>query len=566
MAGTVVTVALVIAAYLWSERQKTTPFAHFTIERATDSDHTSVAAISPDGSYLASVVSGPKGENSLWVRQLATKSDHPILQQPSFQYLGLIFSPDGSYIYFWVNAIGDHTLHHRRDVYRIPTAGGQPTNILQDVDMLPSFIDGGRRLCFERQIVDQDDKAIVYRMLSASASGGEERVMAERKPPYPTVATCAPSGRFAVVQDDSGNLELLDFATGKKRPFVSGTTLEGRLFDARWAPDGKGFFGLREKLAQLRTQLVFVSYPDGTVRQVTADLGDYSGISLTDDARIIATTQLDRHFRFADLSLSDPARMEQRGPQGIEWFSWVDNDRIIASDEDRALKMLVLSRDEITTLGTAAATWYAQPALCGPGTIVSTAINPESGMTLISKMRLDGSAANEVTHGPHDLFPTCASDGKWLYYVHIVDARDVNGTAVMRKPIDGGPAEKIVAGRNYNLSPDGKLLADFPWGDSPTLELLSTETLRPVAMLPWPPHAGSQIAFTPDNKSFYYAIWSEAGETIYRQSIGSFARVKLATLPPGATSTWIRLSLDGKRLGLTTMAPQSKAVLLRETR
>ena len=70
----------------------------------------------------------------------------------------------------------------------------------------------------------QDDKAIMYRMLSASASGGEERVMAERKPPYPTVATCAPSGRFAVVQDDSGNLELLDFATGKKRPFVSGTT------------------------------------------------------------------------------------------------------------------------------------------------------------------------------------------------------------------------------------------------------------------------------------------------------------------------------------------------------
>ena len=210
-----------------------------------------------------------------------------------------------------------------------------------------------------------------------------------------------------------------------------------------------------------------MSYPDGTVRQVTADLGDYSGISLTDDARIIATTQLDRHFRFADLSLSDPARMEQRGPQGIEWFSWVDDDRIVASDEDRALKMLGLSRDEITTLGTAAATWYAQPALCGPGTIVSTAINPESGMTLISKMRLDGSAANEVTHGPHDLFPTCASDGKWLIYVHIVDARDVNGTAVMRKPIDGGPAEKIVAGRNYNLSPDGKLLADFPGATRP---------------------------------------------------------------------------------------------------
>jgi non-specific serine/threonine protein kinase/serine/threonine-protein kinase len=562
LAGAIV-VALAMLAYLWGQRHKSMPFAHFTIERATDSDHTGAVAISPDGSNVASIEVDAKGNPTLWVRRISTNADRRIFDKPAFQYLGLIFAADGRYIYLWVNSPDDHSTPRVSDLYRVPASGGQPTRILRDVDMLPSFTDGGRRLCFYRQVADHKGELTIYRLLSVSADGGDEHVLAEGKSPYPLVATCAPNGKFAVVEESLGDIETLDFATGAKRPLVSTAALDGFVFGLRWAPDAKGVFGIREKLSQLRTQLIYVSYPDGIVRQLTSDLDDYSGISLTADAKTIATTQLDRHFRFTALTLSDPSRMEQRGPQGLESFSWLDNDRIVASDEDRALKTLVLSSDEITTLAAGNGSGYAQPAVCGSGTLVTTGTVPQSSLVRIFKMEIDGTAATEVTHGPRDLFPACTADGKWLFYV---DNRDTRTPMITRMPIGGGAPQKVVMGLDYSLSTDGKLLALPRPGGSPALELLSTETLRPVATLPWPANAGSQIVFSPDDKSLYYAFWSGSEEVIYRQSIGSSARVKVATLPPGTVSTWLRLSPDGRKLGFTTMTPQSKAVLLRETR
>jgi serine/threonine protein kinase len=561
-AGAVVVIALAMLAYLWVLRHKSVPFAHFTIERATDSDHTGAVAISPDGSSLASVEVDAKGNPTLWVRQISTSADRRILDKPAFQYLGLIFSTDGRYIYLWVNSPDDHSNPQVSDLYRVPASGGQSARILRDVDMLPSFTDGGRRLCFYRQVADHNGDLTIYRLLSVSADGGDERVLAEGRSPYPLAATCAPNGKFAVMQESLGDIETLDFASGAKRPLVSRAVLEGPVIDLTWAPDAKGVFGVRKKLSQLRNQLIYVSWPDGVVRQLTADLGDYSGISLTADAKTIATTQLDRHFRFTALTLSDPSRMEQRGPQGLEWFSWLDNDRIVASDEDRALKTLVVSSDEITTLATGDGRGYAQPAVCGSGTLVTTVTVPQSSMVSIFKMGINGTAATQVTPGPRDIFPACTAQGKWLFYV---DNRNANMPMITRMPIGGGAPQKIVSGLNYNLSFDGKLLALPRPGGSPTLELLSTETLRPVATLPWPANAGSQVVFPPDNKSFYYDFWGEQDEAIFRQAIGSSARVKVVTLPPGTALTWMRLSPDGRKLGFTTMAPQLKAVLLRET-
>ena len=236
VAGAMTLVALVVAAYFWLEREKSVPFAHFTIERATDSDHTSFAAISPDGSYLASVVSNAKGDHSLWVRQLSTNVERPILEKPAFDYLGLIFSPDGRYIYFSVDSVSKHSIvSNTGDIYRIPILGGQPTRILQDVDGPFSFTEKGRRLCFYRQY-DPD----IYKFLSASADGGDERVLAEGKAPFPAMATCAPNGKFALLGGGLSGVEILDFATGKKHSWISTTSLDGILYRSQMGPQRQG--------------------------------------------------------------------------------------------------------------------------------------------------------------------------------------------------------------------------------------------------------------------------------------------------------------------------------------
>jgi len=57
------------------------------------------AVISPDGKYLAFVVS-EKGTRSLWVRHIATSSAVQIIPPSGTIAGGLTFSLDGNYIYY----------------------------------------------------------------------------------------------------------------------------------------------------------------------------------------------------------------------------------------------------------------------------------------------------------------------------------------------------------------------------------------------------------------------------------------------------------------------------------
>ena len=115
-----------------------------------DSKHVRSIAISPDGIYLAAVVSDASGAQSLLLHHLPTNSERTIVQDAAYKYHGVIFSPDGSYIYFRIDALGTP---NRWDDYRIPVLGGQPTRVIADVAFPLSFIDRGQRLCFYRQDV-----------------------------------------------------------------------------------------------------------------------------------------------------------------------------------------------------------------------------------------------------------------------------------------------------------------------------------------------------------------------------------------------------------------------------
>ncbi len=119
------------------------------------------------------------------------------------------FSPDGSYIYFRIDALGQPE-PNRWDDYRIPVLGGQPTRVIAGVDFPLTFVDGGQRVCFYRQ----DLTAGSYQFLSANADGSDQQVLANGKKPFPLLTVCSPSGKFAVLEDALGNVESLDFGSG----------------------------------------------------------------------------------------------------------------------------------------------------------------------------------------------------------------------------------------------------------------------------------------------------------------------------------------------------------------
>jgi dipeptidyl aminopeptidase/acylaminoacyl peptidase len=82
----------------WQVRSTVPNLAKAQITRLTDSGRAQDVAISRDGRYVAYSL-GDGGEQSLHLRQVATRSDVEILSRGS-GFHGLTFSRDGTSIYF----------------------------------------------------------------------------------------------------------------------------------------------------------------------------------------------------------------------------------------------------------------------------------------------------------------------------------------------------------------------------------------------------------------------------------------------------------------------------------
>ncbi len=561
LGGAFAVVLLSATAYVIVARRSKPPFEHFTIERANDRRHVPKIAISPDGAYLASVITDVQDSESLWVHHLATGSEQPILQNAAMHYLDVTFSPDGSFIYFRIPALGDKPIPvHRTDVYRIPILGGTPSRILENVDAQVGFIDSGRRLCFYRQNVPTN-----YLFLSAAADGGDERVLFTGKPPYPIEAACAPDGRRAVVEDSAGKIEILDFGSGSKRTLFSSDGLDGNLLQLRWHPTGKGIFAVQEKNSQPGRQIAFLSYPGGIPRQITNDLNDYIEISLTANAKMIAATQMERNSRFEEISLEGPARIEEHKVEGLFWFTWVDGHTILTLDREGVFNRVDLTDDKQIYLNVAKEHSFIELSLCGASAFVASGRGPdEGGLTRnIYKMRLDGSAVTQVTRGSLDLFPECTSDGRWLFYT---DNRDRKSPSLMRVSLKSGAAQRVTGGSWFhNVSPNGNLLADVSDDGSKRLRVFSTETLQEIQSFPLPADADNRIAFSADSQGvfYYYVNQAKREASIWRQPLDGLAAVMIARVP-GRVLYWMRPSPDGTKLGLTTMTMDYRSVLLRD--
>jgi serine/threonine protein kinase len=555
LVGLVAILAVAMATYYIATRHERVPFEHYSLQRVIDSKHVKSIAISPDGVYLAAVVSDANGRQALLLHHLPTNSERTIVQDPSYRFDRVTFSPDGSYIYFRIDALGVPR-PNRWDDYRIPVLGGKPTRVIAGVDFPLSFIDGGQKVCFYRQ----DLAAGTYKFLSVNGDGSDEKVLASGKKPFPTLATCDPDGKLAVVEDEFGGVQSIDFASGAKQTLASSAALGGYLDDMRWTPDGKGLFTTSwERLDY--APIGFLSYPGGKMRRITNDLSVYSGISLTADARTIATTQNDLNARFAELSVVDSSFMQEHQTGELVWFTWLDNDTIVANGSG-SLRVVNLLKDESNTMNVASGRLFGQPSLCSPDTLVLIGGTIEGDVRSVYTMHLDGSGLIQLTKGPRDFFPECTADGKWVFYV---DDRDPNNPLLMRLPLQGGTAQKVVPAQIwFNISPDGKLLATAGVSEGAPLQITSLDSLQVIQSFePRGFDDFDRLAFSADGKSVFYVARAGADETIWRQPLDGSTPVKVANLP-GKRVNWMRPSPDGKKLGLILESPTSEAVLLRD--
>jgi WD40 repeat protein len=159
--------ALAFGWYRFAQRGAMKPASQaMKITRLTSTGKASDAAISPDGKYVVHVMDDG-GQQSLWVRQVATQSNVQIVPPASSWFQGLTFTPDGNYIYY-VMISNDVP---QRALYQVPVLGGAPKKLLVNLlDEPITFSPDGKRFAFARRDAGKEDALMI-----ANADGSAER-------------------------------------------------------------------------------------------------------------------------------------------------------------------------------------------------------------------------------------------------------------------------------------------------------------------------------------------------------------------------------------------------------
>ena len=363
------------------------------------------------------------------------------------------------------------------------------------------------------------------------------------------------------MEDDAGKLDAIKFATGTRTPY--GKFVNGRWFyHLQWDAKSRGLFAITVQKSHFSGQLAYLTWPQGKLLEITNDLNNYSGISVTADAKTIATTQKEHNTRFVDVPLATPTTPQEHTFSSLEWFTWIDSHRVMVSGEDSTLKIADLANDETKTVNTAKDHFFFQPSLCGPDALVASGNTADQQNPGIYKMQLDGTVATRLTTGVQDLWPQCTLDGKQLFYS---DDHDDANSSVLHMPITGGTAHPLAKGVYFVMARDGKSLAVHYFYKESRLQFFSPDNAQSMHSVAVPGTASHIFALSPDGKTIYYFSRKEADSTVWQMPIDSTTPTQLTTFP-GRTIKYLQASPDGQRLGLVVQKPESQVVLLHEVR
>jgi eukaryotic-like serine/threonine-protein kinase len=267
------------------------PFQSIKITKISGTHNARIGAMSPDGNYLAYVLNS-EGNESLWLRHLASESNVQIIPPEHVQYSALRFSPDGSHIYFSHTQLVSGPASQEYDLYRIPVLGGTPQLLVKDIDTNPSFSSDGRRFAFIRA---NDPDPGKYHLLIANADGSNEKsIFAGPMANVVSDSAWSPDGKaivgtiFDQAEDSISAVISIDPDTGAQRTISRPPYTV--LTNVSWLPDGRALAVIFSSMETnfSRQQVGLISYPDGKFRPITADTNDYANLSVSADGATIA--------------------------------------------------------------------------------------------------------------------------------------------------------------------------------------------------------------------------------------------------------------------------------------
>jgi eukaryotic-like serine/threonine-protein kinase len=580
--GVIIVLLVIGAVYglysLLHGRSAAAPFQNFSISQVTNTGKSALAAISPDGKFILSVVRDA-GKASLWLRNIPTNSDTQVLPPAETNYQDLCFSPDGNYIYFRKS---QNEVLDAFDLYRAPVLGGAPQVIVRDIDSNAAFSSDGKRIAFAR-FNDPDIGKFLY--LTANADGSGEKVFAEGPTPEGTQFLAWTPGRDQVaasVQQVGGKLttiRLYDIQSGK---FSVLATFKDKLFrNIQWLPDGRGIIGIYVGPATgfNRQQIGFISESDGAFRPVTNDTNNYVTVTLSGDGKILSTVQQKNIRHFYTLPAvgmaANPPNPSLTQEGGIDDFVWTDSSSMLLHEDSNLIRISSDGSGKTVLLSDIGSFGMSQ---CPDGKTILLSWIAQGGGIGVNIWRLDASGINprQLTFGKLDFNPVCSADSKTAYY------GEFNGN-VMRVPLDGSAKPEIVPGTvvphsilgdpTVGVSPDGKLLAFL----SSSTAVGGASTIVRIGLVPLDegaephvrfidpnPHILAGPHFSPDGKSLVYYIRVNRVDNLWNQPLDGSLGHALTNFPTDNADPF-HWSPDGKTLGILRLHTESDVVLLRDS-
>ena len=354
-------------------------FQKISVTKLTTNGNALFASISPDGKYVAYVKS-EGGKESLWLRQVESAGHLEIVPPRDGRYQGLIFSPEGNFIYYGYAVTADSS---GGEIYKIPVLATGASAMKVNLKDGPTRLShDGKRVAFVRH--DREKQADM--LMVAKADGRDEQILITRKWPerfawdWSTTPAWTDDDRdltLPLVNSDANGYYISVYKLNLANRTETTLPLASQRFEQpnliNLFPDATGVI-MSAKAQGASFEQVWYLGVDGSTRTVTNDLSDYRTVMLTADAKAFVTVQTQTLSNVWVAPKGDSTRATQITSGLGRYFdlTWAPDGKLIyASDASGSADLYEMSANGSTVRQLTSGVNETMPRRCRP-TIVSS--------------------------------------------------------------------------------------------------------------------------------------------------------------------------------------------------